>query len=409
MFRLFVLLAFTAAAFAAKEPSSAPIIVSQDGSGAFNGTDEKPILAALAQAVKQGGGEILIRPGTYVLQKGIVLDKVQHIQFRGTDTEGCVLKLAPLAFAEADADTAAGAAELRVRRLNRLQPGMLLHLDAKGDIDSFSGKPKPYVLATIKAITGNVLTLEKPLPHPVPAGTTMRDEHAPNLIEIRAGCGDILIDKLTLDGGRAEGDPPLQGHAQLCGVFAQGPYSYEKGPTGPPIEAVMIRRCIIRNCFGRGVAFYAVKDGYVLDSTIMDTNDEAVDFDHFVTKSAMQGCHVARSRVGIELNDASDCLVQHNEFRHCGIGLNLWRWCKQDGLNQRNAIRGNVFEDTQENGIQIAKDTSENLIEQNTVTNTGRNGISVSGSKQRVIRNTVTGAKLKALAVSGEGHQVEGN
>ena len=58
--------------------------------------------------------------------------------------------------------------------------------------------------------------------------------------------------------------------------------------------------------------------------------------------------------VGVELNDANDCLVQNNDFRECVTGLNLWRWCKQEDLNKRNAIRGNLFQDTEQNAIQLA-------------------------------------------------------
>ena len=395
--------------FAAMSAEQGPLIVSQDSSGKFTGTDEKPILAAVAEARKRGGGEIIIRPGVYLIQKEIVLDKAEHIALRGVDAESVVLKLPPVSHAVTAEAAEAGATELRTSKMQNLRPGMLLHLYAAGDVDSFAKKAKPYVLATIKGIEGSKLLLEKPLPHPIPAGTLIRDEHAPNLIEIRNGSRDILIEKLTLDGGRTADSPALQGHAQLCGVFAAGAYTYEKGPTGPPVQEVMINRCIIQNCFGSGVAFYSVKQSYVVDSTIMDTNDEAVDFDHFTVKCAMQGCHVARSHVGIELNDASDCLVQNNDFRQCGTGLNLWRWCQQEDLNKRNAIRGNTFTDTELNAIQLANGTAENLVESNIITTAGHNGIVVQGEKQRIEKNRVTGAKMKALVVKGDSHAVEAN
>jgi len=401
-----IFLAITTLAGAA---APGPLVVSQDGSGSFRGKDEKPILAAIAEAVRQGGGEIIIQPGVYLVHKGIVIENAQHIALRGVDAESVVLKLPPLTFAESAAAAPAGATELRLRRMQNLRPGMRLHLDADGPLDGFTKKPRPYILATIRAITGDRATLDAPLTHPVPEGTTMRDEDAPNLIEVRAGSKDILIEKLTLDGGRTENDPPVRGHAQLCGIFASGAYTYEKGPAGPQVEDIMISRCIIQNCFGRGVAFYSVKQGFVLNTTIMDTHDEAVDFDHFTVKCAMQGCHVARCHVGVELNDANDCLVQNNDFRGCTTGLNLWRWCKQEDLNRRNAIRGNLFQDTEQTAIQLAAGTAENLVEENLIAGAGRSGIVINGDSQRVLRNTIRGVKLKALVVSGGKHTVDGN
>lgn len=401
-----IFLAITTLAGAA---APGPLVVSQDGSGPFRGTDERPIMAAIAQAVKQGGGEVLIRPGVYLVHEGIVIENAQHVALRGVDAESVVLKLPPVTYAEVAEAAPAGATGMLLRKAQNLRPGMRLHLDADGPPDAFTKKPRPYVLATVRAITGDRVALEAPLTHPVPEGTTLRHEDAPNLIEVRGGCKDILIEKLTLDGGRTKSDPPVRGHAQLCGIFAAGAYTYEKGPSGPQVEDIMISRSIIQNCFGRGVAFYSVKQGFVLNTTIMDTNDEAVDFDHFAVKCAMQACHVARCHVGVELNDATDCLVQNNDFRGCTTGLNLWRWCKQEDLNRRNAIRGNLFEDTAENAIQLAADTAENLLESNIIANAGRNGIVVQGAKQRVEKNTVSGAKLRAIAVTGDGHSVEGN
>ncbi len=401
-----MLVIFLAAAGATAQDT---LIVSQDGSGSFRGTDEKPIQAALARAVEQGGGEIIIRPGVYLLRKGLVIEKGQRIALRGADAEGVILKLAPPAFAEVAEAAPAGATEIKLRNAQNLEPGMLVHFNTAGDVDSVSENPKPQVLGTIKGIDGERMTLTKPLAHAIPDGTTMRDENAPNLIEIRGGSKDILIEKLTLDGGRTETDPPVRGHAKLCGIFVSGAYTCEKGPTGSQVEDVMVSRCIIQNCFGRGVAFYSVKQGFVLNTTIRDTNDEAVDFDHFSVKCAMQACHVARCRVGVELNDATDCLVQNNDFRECATGLNLWRWCKQEDLNKRNVVRGNLFEGTEQNAIQLATGTAENLIESNIITNAGKNGILVQGEKQRIEKNTVTGVKLQALAVDGGKHTVEGN
>jgi parallel beta-helix repeat protein len=190
----------------------------------------------------------------------------------------------------------------------------------------------------------------------------------------------------------------VRGHAQLCGIFAAGAYSYEKGPTAPRVKGVRVTRCIIQNCFGRGVAFYSVEDSAVDDCTIMDCNDEAVDLDHFTQKTLVQHNHFARCNVGVELNDANDCAVLFNEMRECNTGVNLWRWCKMPDLNERNRIEGNTFERTHGNAIQIATGTAHTTVIDNDIRDSARNGISVQGTDQTLRENRISGSKLKDVA-----------
>jgi hypothetical protein len=326
---------------------------------------EAEIQGFINEAIKAGGGEVLIPPGVHLIEKGLVLKDAKKIRLVGFDMEACVLKLPPLAFAETAEAVKAGADRIATKRQQHLKPGMQLHIEAEGEMDSFTKKPKPYVLAVVKEIAKDAILLEKPLSHPVPAGTMIRDANAPNLIELRGACEEVRIEKLTLDGGRVEGDPQVRGHAQLCGVLAAGDYTYEKGPTGPKPRAIAVSRCIIRHCHGRGVAFYSVDESSVEDCTIMDTTDEAVDLDHFTTKTTVRHNHIARSLVGVELNDANDCLVSANEFRDCKTGINLWQWCKQPGLNEGNRIENNLFLNTGGNAVRIQEGLTKNVVEGN--------------------------------------------
>jgi hypothetical protein len=188
----------------------------------------------------------------------------------------------------------------------------------------------------------------------------------------------------------------VRGHAQLCGIFGSGLYDYEKGPSSK-IKSVAVSRCIIQNCFGRGVAFYAAEECLVDACTIMDTNDEAIDFDHFAVRCAARHNHIARALTGIELNDASECLVSGNDFRNCGTGLNLWRWCRQPGLNERNRIIDNLFASSTGNAIQIGANTGANTIENNEVDQAGKNGIILNSPGQTVLNNRITGVNLKDI------------
>ena len=258
----------------------------------------------------------------------------------------------------------------------------------------------------MKAVEKAAIQLEAALKFPVSAGTMIRHEDAPNLINISGASEDVRIEKLTLDGGRVASDPPIHGHAQLCGVFASGAYSYEKGPTGPQVKKLSISRCFIQNCHGRGIALYSVEGSEIDDCTIRDTSDEAIDFDHFTVKAIATHNHIARCLVGVELNDVNDCLVAGNEFRECGTGINLWRWCKQPGLNEGNLIVQNVFERTLGNAMQIATGTKGNTVAQNEISDSGKNGIILSGEAQILKSNKITGSGMKDILIQEGKHEL---
>ncbi|MDP1591219.1 MAG: right-handed parallel beta-helix repeat-containing protein [Prosthecobacter sp.] len=154
------------------------------------------------------------------------------------------------------------------------------------------------------------------------------------------------------------------------------------------------------------MALYSVESAEIDGCTIRDTSDEAIDFDHFTVKSIATHNHIARSLIGVELNDAKDCLVAGNDFRECGTGINLWRWCKQPGLNEGNIIAQNVFESTRGNAVRIATGTKGNAIVQNEITGSGKNGIILSGEGQIVKANRITGSGMKAIAVNEGKHEI---
>ena len=358
---------------------------------------ENQIQKFVDEAIKAGGGEVAVPPGTYILPRGLMLKDAKQIALFGMDRERCILKLPPIAYAECAQDTAAGGTEIPTSRSQNLASGMKLWIEAPGAIDSFTKKATNYHLATVKSVEQGKILLSTPLKFPVPAKTQIRDSEAANLIEIRGASENIHLRNLTLDGGRVEGDPPVRGHAQLCGVFAAGPYDYEKGPKGPKVKGIAVEDCIIQNFFGRGVALYSVENVRVARCTIMDTNDEAIDFDHFTSKGEARGNRIARCHVAFELNDANDVLITANEVRDCGIGVNLWRWCKQPGLNEGNQIVDNEFLNTAENVVQLGKETAKNLVQNNDITGAGKNGIVREGTEQTVKENRIEGVKGKAV------------
>ncbi len=358
------------------------------------------------EAIKAGGGEVVIPPGVHLIERGLKVKDAKKLRIIGLDAEETVLKLPPVAYALAAGATAAGATSIPVKTQRGFKPGMRLKIEADGELDSFTKKPRPFHVAIVKAVEKDAIQFEAALKFPVPDGSMIRHEDAPNLIEIRGASEDVRIEKLTLDGGRVAGDPPIRGHTQLCAVMASGAYSYETGPTGPKVKNLSISRCFIQNCHGRGIALYSVEAAEIDDCTIRDTADEAIDFDHFTVKSIATHNHIARSLIGVELNDANDCLVAGNEFRECGTGINLWRWCKLPGLNEGNLIVQNVFERMQGNAVQIATGTKGNTVAQNEITGSGKNGIIVSGEAQILKANKISGSGMKAIVIQEGKHEV---
>lgn len=360
--------------------------------------DDGQLQRLVDKAIKDGSGTVSIPPGTHVLPRGILIKDAKQLRIIGLDRAKTILKLPPLAFAECAGDTPSGSAAIPVVRLQNITAGTRLWIEADGEVNSFTKKPTPYLLAVVKAVENDKLLLTEPLKYPVPAKTVIRDSEAPNLIDIRGDTEGVLIRNLTLDGGRTATDPIVRTHAQLCGVFASGSYSYEKGPTGPKVRGVSIEDCTIRNFFGRGVAFYSVERCRVECCNITETNDEAVDLDHFAVKCEARDNHITKCRVAFELNDANDCLIIRNDVRDCEIGVNLWRWCKLEGLNEGNRILNNVFTNISGNAVQLGKNTRLNTVSKNTITGCGRNGIVVDGEQQRVEDNQISEVKLKPVA-----------
>lgn len=388
--------------FSCVASAAVQVVVAQDGSGDFNGADEKPLLAAV-QKVRAEGGEIVIRAGQYVCGKPIFLKDAKRITFRGEP--GVVLKLIPLQFAEASADTAVGATELPVRGQRGFAPGVQIRLMAPGAVDAFSQQRKPSFFVKLAEVKADRLVLAAPLEFPVPAGTKIINENAPNLFELRGGCEEITIEQLALDGGRMANDPEVSGHAQLCGIFASGTFSYADGLTGSPVRRLTVRDCTIRNCFGRGLALYAVSNALVERCTIEDTVDEAIDLDHFSVGCLVMQNAVARCGVGVELNDANECTVLRNRFEACRIGINLWRFCKLPDLNTRNVILENAFVNTKGNALQLATGTATNMVSRNHIRGSGGNAISLRGDDYEISGNDVDGK----IVDNGKGNDVFDN
>jgi hypothetical protein len=357
----------------------------------------------IAAAVASGAREFVVPAGTNVLPRGLTIRNVTNFTLRGES--GAVLALPPASLAVSREAVPAGADAIPVSWSRALAPGMKLELHAAGPVEPHTGRPRPTFVATMDRAEPARLVMAGPLPYPVPAGTLIRDANAPNLIDIRGG-EDLTFEDLELDGGRRPGDPPHAGHARLCGIFAEGPFGYAQGPTGPPVRRLAVRRCTIRDCFGRGIAAYSVDDAVIEGCRIADCADEGIDLDHFAVRCRAISNRVSRCRIGIELNDTTDCLIARNDFAECDMGLNLWRWCRQPGLNTGNVIESNRFILMAGDAIRLATATSGNVVRANWVAGAGGAGISIAGTDQVVEDNHIGVAPARRLVVREGPHRI---
>lgn len=347
--------------------------------------------------------EFVIPAGEHLLPNGLILDGMRDFTLRGEP--GAVLKLPPASFAVAGVTARKGEMNIITERSGSLRIGMRLWIEADGEIDAFTKRPKPYFIAKVAKWTPGRIEVANPLAHDIPAGAMIRDADAPNIVELR-NCRNIVLRNLTLDGGRKPGDPLIRGHAQLCGILASGKYTYEAGPVEPRPSGLVVRDCLIRQCFGRGVAWYAVVRSEIARTTVEDCADEALDLDHFCVDCRVSGCSLARCRIGVELNDVNRCRVENNTIDRCGTGLSLWRWCRQPGLNEENIVSGNRFTRIEGNGLQVGAGTARNQFLDNTIDTVGRNGFSLHGEGQMLRNNDIRRFQLRAVAVNGGTHDI---
>jgi len=336
------------------------VVVSQDGEGDFRGSDEKPILAAI-EKLADTGGTIRIGPGEYVIRQRIV--PCDNLTIQGTD--GTRLKLASPVLVASPAT--AGQESLAVGDTSEYAPGTSVEILPPAGSKTFSDGETETFTAGIRRVEPGKLLLAEPLAHAVPEGS--RVGYAHNLFEMRGAQKNVRFESLVLDGGRKP-DVPMPGHVRRCAILAHGAYSYEKGPSGPPLENLQVVGCRIRNCYGRAVAFYSVVRSTVEGCRIADVADEAIDLDHFCYHCTATDNQIERAIIGVCINDGSYCTVRNNRIDDCQrTGIVIWWWykCPMDGLNVENLIEGNSIRSPGKDGISIGKRCFRNRVSGNHV------------------------------------------
>jgi parallel beta-helix repeat protein len=342
------------------DDAGSAIVVSREGKGDFNGNDERPILAAIKKAQRDGGGTIQIQPGEYLIRRGLKLTSA--ITIKGT--KQTVLKLAsPVVVTEAAKQEQD---YILVDDTSELTADTRVDIYPPSAMKAFPNTDKSEYRAEIREIEQGKLILAGQIPHVIPENS--RVGYGSNLFFVGGSEKSIRVENLVLDGGLKKG-VSMPGHCRRCALLAHGIWSYSEGPTAPPIENVQVIGCHIRNCYGRAVAMYSVVRGKVEDCLIEDIDDEGIDLDHFCYHCQVAGNTVKQSGSGVTVNDASYCTIQDNRFEDCGIGVTMWWWyqCPQGNLNVENVIKNNVIISPQKVGISLGRKCFRNKIIGNVV------------------------------------------
>ena len=347
-------------------------------------------------AKADGGSEVVIPPGNHVLDHSLVIRNAKKLRIAGLDAETTVLELQALAFGESSAIAKAGDDVIQMRRMQGLKPGMRLRVEAKG-----------HGLVEVKSVAEDRITLTKALGLPCPAGVLLRSDQASNIFEIRGASELVQIDKLTLDGGRKDGDPLVRDQGLLGGIVATGDYGNEKSPEGSRIKGVRIERCFFQNFHGSGISLQACEDATVQNCTFRDSASVAIRFDPFTTGSQARHNHIARCLTGIELNRALNCLIDQNDLLACGTGIRVSSTSNVSSTEEKHIIRGNQIEQTSGNAIQMDAHTANSTITGNFIQGSSGHGILLSGQAHIVKDNQITLGTKEAVYVSAGEHEID--
>ncbi len=379
-----------------------PIRVTAEGEGPFAGATGTVIEAAAREAHRRGGGVVHIAPGTYTLHREIDLSGLRGVRIIGTGK--VVLRAAKQESSAITAEASEGDMVLSVDAVERFPEGTTIEIHSPGRRGTKpSGEPYqvPYIMARVAGHEDGALRLAEPLKYPAPAGATVIPVF--NGVIIRGEASDLLLSDLTIDMNRDHWPVVPLNHVYHCGVFAAGPYSYEKGPTGPPVKDLRIVRCTVRNSHYRGIVLYSTVHTSIVDCRIENTDAEGIVFDHFCQHGEAVGNTLVNCQ-NIELNDASDCVIAYNRIEKPDVGIVVWQWCTQPGLNERNLLIGNEIIEPGGEGISLKSGADDNLVSGNTIENSGGAGIVVRGNANLILGNRLSGTGGTPLVLEGEGN-----
>jgi hypothetical protein len=289
------------------------------------GATEKVIQAAVDYLAQRGGGTVRILPGTYRLRNAVYLPSRIRIAGSGPDT---ILIKEPSTATKLAADSDWYDQEITLADARGFRLGDGVCLQAKNPATG-----GPVVLKrTLIGRSGNRFKLDRALRENL---WLKGEPTAGTLFPLISGenITGVVIEDLALDGNRANNDL-LDGNYAGC-IWLQD------------CQDVKIRKVVARNYHGDGISWQICHDVLVED------------------------CH-SHDHQGLGFHPGSGSqrsIIRRNRSERNQIGI-FFCWGVRFGLAEHNTIL-----EARESGISIGHRDTDNLVRNNTITQSGKVGI----------------------------------
>ena len=288
------------------------------------GQDDKIIQAAIDYVTRLGGGTVHVLPGEYVLRSSLFLPS--RLRLLGSGADSVLTKIASQSVALAE-NSDWYDQEITLDDAADFQVGDSIVLRA-----SNPGHGGPIVIKRrLIARSGNRFKLSEGLRENLwQAGKPTCASLFPLLAS--ENTSDVVIEKITLDGNRANNEN-FNGNYGGC-IFLQD------------CNRFAMRDVEARNYNGDGISFQVCHDVIV------------------------ENCH-SHHHAGYGIHPGSGSqrpIIRNNVADHNNIGL-FWCWGVKYGLAEENQF------ETNEIGMSIGHNDTDNLMRKNRITNSGRVGV----------------------------------
>nr|MDD6336120.1 right-handed parallel beta-helix repeat-containing protein [bacterium] len=306
------------------------ITVSQKpGEGDLSGSTGLVIQAAINEAARLGGGEVLLGEGVYTLQSAISLKS--GVSLRGQCGK-TVLRLAPQRMATIARDADLHQAEVTVTDAAPFRPGQSVFLSRPDWLYGFFD-----TVAYVTGIRGNVVELDREISYTHEAAWGTRLVTGGSLLW-GDGVEDVAIDGLILDGNKEE-NPVVTGGCVAGGLYLFRAKNVQltdvvvrdyngDGFSYQHCQHVDLTRCQAIGCTQLGIHPGSGTTGTnIIDCIAEHNGKDGIFFCWRVTQGLVDGC---RSRyngmAGLSIGHKDEGnIIRNSEFsfnRQCGM---FWR------------------------------------------------------------------------------------
>ncbi len=289
------------------------------------GSDDKVLQAAVDYVTRLGGGTVKVLPGTYTLRNAVFLSSKVRLLGSGADS---ILTKIPSESVELGRDSDWYDQEITLRNTKNFRVGDGIVLRAKNP----SNGAQIVIKRTLVARSGNRFKLSNGLRKNLwLTGKPTCASLFPLLTS--ENTAEVTIENITLDGNK-DNNENFNGNYGGC-IFLQDCNRYT------------IRNVTARNYNGDGISFQICHDVVV------------------------ENCHSHdNSNLGVHPGSGSQRpLIRNNRLENNDQGI-FWCWGVKYGLATNNKIDGN-----RRYGISIGHCDTDNVIEKNTITNSGQIGV----------------------------------